>query len=116
VAGVINAPLLADDHISTGPNSRAEVEFDAANLLRLGGTAEIRIAALEADGCKSSSLTAPYLPRVKPSSTNAEVDTPNILYANKSRDLSHFRTDAGQTNSPSEEGTSRCSRPAARSG
>ena len=79
VAGVINAPLLADDHISTGPNSRAEVEFDAANLLRLGGTAEIRIAALEADRLQVELSQGTLTYRVlRPSSTNAEVDTPNI--------------------------------------
>src|SRR5579863_9900362 len=31
VAGVINAPLMTDDRIATGQNSRAEVQFDAAN-------------------------------------------------------------------------------------
>ena len=38
VAGVINAPLMTDDRIATGPNSRAEVEFDAANVLRINRT------------------------------------------------------------------------------
>jgi hypothetical protein len=79
VAGVINAPLLADDHISTGPNSRAEVEFDAANLLRLGGTAEIGIAALEAGKLQIELSHGTLTYRVlRPSSTNSEVDTPNI--------------------------------------
>src|SRR5689334_19540263 len=45
VAGVINAPLLTDDRIATGQNSRAEVQFDAANILRIGGNAEIHLAA-----------------------------------------------------------------------
>jgi len=47
VAGVINAPLMTDDRIATGPNSRAEVQFDAANILRIGGNAEIHLALLE---------------------------------------------------------------------
>src|SRR5665811_1050991 len=47
VAGVVNAPLLTGDQIATGPNSRAEVQFDSANMLRLGGTAEIHLAQLE---------------------------------------------------------------------
>ena len=47
VAGVINAPLLTDDRIATGQNSRAEVEFDSANILRIGGNAEIHLALLE---------------------------------------------------------------------
>ena len=47
VAGVINAPLLTDDRIATGQNSRAEVQFDAANILRIGGNAEVHLALLE---------------------------------------------------------------------
>src|SRR5271170_6446954 len=43
VAGVINAPLMADDFISTGPNSRTEVQFDASNLLRLGANAQLHL-------------------------------------------------------------------------
>jgi len=79
VAGIINAPLLADDHISTGPNSRAEVEFDAANLLRLGGTAEIKINALETARLQVELSHGTITYRVlRPSSANAEVDTPNI--------------------------------------
>src|SRR5438445_7846622 len=41
VAGVVNAPLLTDDRIATGPASRTEVEFDASNALRLGANAEL---------------------------------------------------------------------------
>src|ERR1039457_5942805 len=47
VAGVINAPLLTDDRVATGPNSRAEVQFDASNLLRLVANAELRLTQLE---------------------------------------------------------------------
>src|ERR1700760_3136458 len=48
VAGIINAPLMSDDSIATGPNSRAEVEFDSSNVLRVGGNAQIHVASLEA--------------------------------------------------------------------
>src|SRR5215467_9490281 len=41
VGGVINAPLMSDDSIATAPNSRAEVQFDSSNLIRLGGNAQI---------------------------------------------------------------------------
>ena len=99
VAGVINAPLLAEDRISTGPNSRAEVEFDAANLLRLGGTAEIRIAALEADRLQIELSHGTLTYRVlRPSSTNAEVDTPNISVRPTKVGIYRISvTDAGQT-------------------
>src|SRR6266567_4724779 len=46
VAGVINAPLLTDDRIATGPSSRAEVQFDASNALRIGANAEVHLAQL----------------------------------------------------------------------
>ena len=47
VAGVINAPLMTDDRVATGQNSRAEVQFDTANVLRIGGNAEVHLAQLE---------------------------------------------------------------------
>ena len=47
VAGVINAPLMADDSIATAPNSRAEVQFDSADILRIGGNAQVHLTALE---------------------------------------------------------------------
>jgi len=106
VAGVINAPLLTDDRISTGPNSRAEVEFDAANLLRLGGMAEIRISALEAGRLQVELSHGTVTYRVlRPSSTNAEVDTPNISI--KPSRVGAYRisvTDAGQTEVTVREG------------
>src|SRR5690348_11297305 len=46
VAGIVNAPLMADDRIATGPNSRAEVQFDASHLVRIGGNAEIHLTQL----------------------------------------------------------------------
>src|SRR5439155_6356807 len=48
VAGVINAPLLTEDQIATGANSRGEIEFDAANSLRMGANTELRLTQLEA--------------------------------------------------------------------
>src|SRR5256885_267580 len=47
VAGVVNAPLMADDRISTAPNSRAEIQFDASNLIRIGGNAEVHLTTME---------------------------------------------------------------------
>src|SRR5947209_3932815 len=47
VAGVINAPLMTDDRIATGPNSRGEMQFDASNMLRFGANTELRLTQLE---------------------------------------------------------------------
>ncbi|MGO9259175.1 MAG: DUF6600 domain-containing protein [Bryobacteraceae bacterium] len=99
VAGVINAPLMADDFISTGPNSRAEVQFDAANLLRLGANAQLHLTQLE-DGhyqMEFSHGTVSY--RVlRPSNANVEVDTPNISIRPSKQGVYRITVnDAGET-------------------
>ena len=47
VAGAANAPLVADDHIAAGPSSRAEVQFDSGDFLRLAANTEVHLAQLE---------------------------------------------------------------------
>jgi hypothetical protein len=46
VAAALNAPLVVGDRILTGPNSRAEVQFDWANMIRLAPDTEVRLAEL----------------------------------------------------------------------
>ncbi|MDR3699153.1 MAG: FecR domain-containing protein [Candidatus Sulfopaludibacter sp.] len=79
VAGVINAPLLTDDRISTGPNSRAEVQFDSSNMLRIGGNAEIRLADIEYNRYQTELAKGTMTFRVlRASGANMEVDTPSV--------------------------------------
>ncbi|HYO81538.1 MAG TPA: DUF6600 domain-containing protein, partial [Bryobacteraceae bacterium] len=47
VAAAINAPLVVHDRVFTGPASRAELQFDWANFLRIASAAEVRLAELE---------------------------------------------------------------------
>ena len=47
VAAAVNAPLVVGDAVATGPGARAEVQFDYANMLRLGSDAEVRLTELE---------------------------------------------------------------------
>lgn len=47
IAAAVNAPLVVQDRISTGPASRTEVQFDWANMVRLGSNSEIRFTELE---------------------------------------------------------------------
>ena len=47
IAGVVNAPVTVGDAVITGPQSRAELQFDHSNLLRIGAGADIRLAELE---------------------------------------------------------------------
>ncbi|MBK7928764.1 MAG: FecR domain-containing protein [Bryobacterales bacterium] len=47
VAAAINSPVVVLDRVVTGVNSRAEVQLDYANYMRLSGEAEIRLSQLE---------------------------------------------------------------------
>jgi hypothetical protein len=47
VAAAINAPLVVEDRVFTGQGSRAELQFDWANMLRISSDAEVRLAELE---------------------------------------------------------------------
>jgi len=79
VAGVINAPLIADDRIATGPNSRAEVELDSSDVMYMGGTSEIHLAALEYGRYQMELAHGTVTYRIlRPSNGNVEVDTPSV--------------------------------------
>ena len=79
VAGVINAPLLTDDRVSTGPNSRAEIQFDGGNILRIGGNAEFRLADLEYNRFQLELAKGTATFRVlRATGANIEVDTPSV--------------------------------------
>jgi hypothetical protein len=77
VAGIVNAPLMGDDWIATGPNSRVEVQLDAANVLRLGANAELHLTQLEAARFQMEMARGTMTYNViRPAGGEAEVDTP----------------------------------------
>ncbi len=79
VAGVINAPLLTDDRIGSGANSRGEVQFDSANMLRFGANTELRLTQLEYNRYQMVLAHGLVTYRVlRPSDANVEIDTPNV--------------------------------------
>src|SRR5690348_9166145 len=79
VAASLNAPIVTSDQISTGPNSRTEVEFDGANVLRVGGDAEVTFTQLEYGRYQMALSHGTVTFRVlRTSSTDMEVDTPSI--------------------------------------
>src|SRR5690349_11919570 len=79
VAGVINAPLLTDDRVSTAPNSRTEIQFDSSNLMRMGGNAEVHLALVEYGRYQIELAhgTLTYVV-IRPSSATVEVNTPSV--------------------------------------
>jgi len=50
LAANVNAPMLSGDAIQTGPASRAEVQFDFADRVRLGAMSEVHMGDLRAGG------------------------------------------------------------------
>ncbi len=46
VAAAINAPLVLQDSLLTGSGSTAEIQFDSANMIRLGQNSEVRLTEL----------------------------------------------------------------------
>lgn len=46
-AAAINAPLVLQDSLFTGPASRAEVQFDSSNMIRVAANSEIRMGDLQ---------------------------------------------------------------------
>ena len=43
-AATLNQPVMGGDRVSTGDNARTELQFDFANILRLGGNSKANIA------------------------------------------------------------------------
>ena len=77
VAGAINAPLLVQDALTTGPGGRAEVQLDYAHRARLGPDAEMRIAGMEPNRFQLQ-LSRGFLTYsvVRDSPAQAEISTP----------------------------------------
>src|SRR5215831_9922597 len=47
IAAALNAPLVVTDRVLTGLNSRAEIQFDSSNMIRIGYSTEVRLSGLE---------------------------------------------------------------------
>jgi hypothetical protein len=79
VAGVVNAPLIAGDRVATGENSRAELQFDSANLLRMGANAEIHLTQMESTRYQMEFGKGILTFRVlRPGEAAVEIDTPSV--------------------------------------
>ena len=79
VAAAINAPLLAQDHIITAPGSRAEIQLDSANVVRLAPSTDLVMADLAYHKFQIQLAQGTIMYSVvRPSKAEAEVDTPSI--------------------------------------
>src|ERR1700690_2881972 len=46
-AAATNAPLMSQDAMRTGPDARAEIQFDFANYVRMAASSEVHFADIE---------------------------------------------------------------------
>ena len=79
VAAALNAPVVVEDQILTGADSRAEVQFDYANMLRLAAMSEVRISELENQRLQLQVARGLVTFRVlRDSRAQIEVSTPSV--------------------------------------
>ena len=98
VATTVNTPLMPGDKIGTGANSRAEIQLDFANILRLNQSTEAMLTDLKQNRIQvqlASGLAEASV--FKGTQADIEIDTPNMGVHPLSNGL--FRI---QVNSPSE--------------
>jgi len=82
-AAALNQPVVGGDRISTGDGSKAELQLDHANVLRLGNNAQAKIATMERTQVGRAQIQfqvgqgLAYYTVFKDSEAAVEIDTPN---------------------------------------
>ncbi|HZD95761.1 MAG TPA: FecR family protein, partial [Candidatus Sulfotelmatobacter sp.] len=84
----INAPLVGGDQVATGEKSRAEIQLDYANLVRLAAGSQVKIADLSRTRIQLQ-VAQGYanFTQLKGSEAEVEIDSPNVAV----RPLKHGR-------------------------
>jgi hypothetical protein len=79
IAAALNAPLVADDRVLTTAGSRAELQFDSSNLLRIAPNTEVRLSELEYKRYQVQLATGLVTFRVmRNNDAQVEISTPSI--------------------------------------
>jgi hypothetical protein len=78
-AAAINAPLVATDRVVTGDVGRAEVQFDAMNMIRLGPASEVRLSELQYKSYQVQIAEGTVMFRVlRDNDAQVEISTPTV--------------------------------------
>jgi hypothetical protein len=86
-AAALNQPLVGGDRISTGDHAQAEVQLDHANILRVGESAQVKIATLEPNQIQVQVRQGVVSYTIyKDSENEVEIDTPNVAIRPKSKE------------------------------
>ena len=78
VAATVNTPVAVGDRVSTGPDGRAEIQLDSANIIRLSSNTTVKVANITRENIQvqvGQGLVTYAV--VRPGEANAEIDTPN---------------------------------------
>src|SRR6266446_2583079 len=79
VAAAINVPLVLQDSLLTGSGATAEIQFDSANMIRLGHNSEVRLTALAYHTAQMQVANGTVTFRVlRDSDARMEIDTPQV--------------------------------------
>jgi hypothetical protein len=79
VAAALNAPLMADDRLLTSSSSRAEVELDSSNMIRVGPNSEVRFVAMDVKSFQIQVAAGTVTFRtLRAGQAQVEVDTPSV--------------------------------------
>jgi len=95
VAAVVNAPVMGGDEVATAAGSRAEVQLDFANVLRMDQNADLKIADLTQKHIQLQLATGLIdFTVLKGSEADVEIDTPNMAIRPLSEGVYRIRIDA----------------------
>ena len=79
VRAAINAPVLGADEVTTGPGSRAEIQFDGTSMVRLGGDVEVRFTHLDRGNREMQLAQGTLVVRLfRGTDGTSTIDTPSI--------------------------------------
>jgi hypothetical protein len=79
VAAALNAPVMADDRLLTSSSSRAEVQLDASNMIRIGPNSEVRFTAMDVKSFQIQIAAGTVMFRtLRAGQAQVEVDTPSV--------------------------------------
>ena len=79
LAAAINAPLVVEDRVFCGPQSRAELQFDSANMVRIDENSEVRLSDLEYQRYQVQIARGTVMFRVlRDSRADVELSTPSV--------------------------------------
>lgn len=86
LAAAPNAPLVVDDRVLTGVNSKAEVQLDYSNFIRMASDSEMRFSQLEYGRFQVQVARGTVMARVlRDSESEVEVSTPNVAVRPRKR-------------------------------